>query len=277
MKTNNNIILDFSEFDSQKFKAKIYDLKTKEKSKAIHSLWSEISEVYHTKEESEFLLSILSGNESKHILDPSFGSGFPLKVLKKRNYTNLYASDIPSNDLLEPFCNSDSIRWFYSSFKDLHKNTIRKNYDVIIVIGASLSYCQSWDLSSKVINLQIQEVFNSLNGLKNILNEKGVLYVGNAKTYHSGNKEDNLPFYDNNQNLKMRWILTYNWKEKSKNWKCVYYNEFLNEKFNIELKSHLFTNQMLIEYCKKYFEDVELIKSPENCPEDLIKCSKPIR
>lgn len=277
METNNNIILDFLEFDNLAFKTKIFDLRTKEKSKAIHSLWSEISEVYHTKEESDFLLSILSGYEDKHILDASYGSGFPIKTLKNNNFINLYASDIPSNDLLEPFCKYDGIKYFHSTFKDLDKNTIRKNYDIIIVIGASLSYCQSWNLTQKAIILRIEEIFNSLNGLKNVLSENGILYIGNAKTYHSGNNEDNLPFYDNNQNLKMRWMLSYDWEKKKKKWKCIYYNELLDEKFNIELESHLFTNQLLIEYCQKYFEDVQIIEGPENCPEDLIKCSKPLK
>jgi len=275
METNSNIILDFSSFTEVSFKTKILEIRTKEESQAIHTLWNEISEVYHTIEEGEFLLSILKGNEDKHILDPAFGSGFPLRFIKKHNFFNLYASDIPSNNLLEPFCKMDGIKYFHSSFKHLDINTIRKNFDIILVIGASLSYCQSWNLSDKTKNLEIQEVYNSLNGLKSVLNENGILYIGNAKTYHSGNNEDNLSYYDNNQNLKMRWIPSYDWKKKKKNWKCIFYNEKTEEKFNIELESHLFSNQMLIEYCQKYFEDVELIESPVNCPEDLIKCSKP--
>lgn len=277
MTTNSNLILDFNNFTDELLKEKIFEIRTKEDSQTIHALWKEISEIYHSKEEGEFLLSILKGNENRHILDPSFGSGFPLKLFKKNNFKNLYASDIPSNNLLQNICEINDIKYFQSTFKHLVNNTIRKNYDIILVLGASLSYCQSWNLTKNLPSLEIQEIYDSLNGLKSVLDENGVLYIGNAKTYHSGNAEDNLPFYDNNQNLRMRWILTYDWEARKKNWKCIYYNELLTKEFNIELESHLFTNQMLIEYCKKYFEEVQLIESPENCPEDLIKCSKPIK
>lgn len=270
----NNILLSFSDYDESVLRSKIIDIKTIEESKAIHSRWQKISEIYHTTEEEKFILEILKNMEDKYILDPSFGSGFPLHLLKKHNFSNLYASDIPSNNLLESICEDEKIRCFHSSFKDLARDTIRKDYDIIFVIGASLSYCQSWELNKKS-HLDIQEIYNSIKGLKNVLDKGGVLYIGNAKVYHSGNTIDNIPFYDADKNIRMRWILTYDWINNKKLWNCKFYDKHAKEKFDIELESHLFTNDMLINYCMKYFDDVQLITSPKNCPEDIIKCSKP--
>ncbi|MCE1164620.1 MAG: hypothetical protein LWX07_04360 [Bacteroidetes bacterium] len=274
MNKENKIILDFSDYDKAVIKNKIIELKKKENSRTIHALWSQISDYYHTKEESEFILNLLVGAEEKNILDPSFGSGYPLLLLKRNQFENLYASDIKSNNLLEQICRTNEIKYFSSSFKDLKDNSLRKNFDIIIVIGASLSYCQSWDTSIKNIKLDINELFESIKGLGSVLNENGTLYVGNAKIYHSGNNEDNLIFYDTNGELRMRWQLIYNWNEKKKRWLCKFYKDSSEEKFKIELESHLFSNDMLIEYCRKFFKEVQLIKGPDKCPEDIIKCCK---
>lgn len=243
----------------------------------IHDLWDEVSELYHTREEQEFLLELLSGAKESLILDPSYGSGFFINLLYNNNYRNIFSSDIRTNHLLKQRNEIANIPWFYSEFKDLQINSLKKEFDFIFVVGASLSYCQSWDLNFSFNEslFDLNEIFKSIDGLKSVLSSTGVLFIGNAKTYNSGNNPDRISFYDSHKNLKMKWALHYDWVKKLKKWECELFDSEFKSKEKFALHSHLFSNEMLVEYCSVYFNDVEIINAPSGCPEDIIKCSNP--
>lgn len=265
-----------------KDKSKIENLISKHKIREhrnakIHDLWDEISNLYHTENEKLFLLELLEDSKQSLILDPSFGSGFFINLLRNNNYRNVFASDIRSNHLLKYRSEKAKIPSFYSEFKDLQNNSRKKEFDKIFVIGASLSYCQSWELDFSFNDtiFDINEILKSIEGLKSILSTEGTLFIGNAKTYHLGNNPDVKTFYDSNNNLKMKWVLHYNWEKKLKKWECELFDNEYKSKEKFALHSHLFSNEMLVEYCNTYFNDVTIIDAPSGCPEDIIKCSNP--
>jgi len=251
----------------------------------LHEHWDFISNYYHTEQEDKFILNILKGEEKSSFLDPSFGSGYLIDLLLKNNFQHIYTSDIPSNKFLGKKIDNNTyyknVKYFFSHFQNLKSQTIKKNYDNIMVIGASLSYCQNWE-KNKMVILNKEEILKSIEGLKSVLSKEGNLYIGNAKTYNSAYKikkpNEIISFFDStNNNLRvMRWTLEFDWSKLEKKWTCEIFDvtkNVIKEKFS--LNSHLFTNEMLKTYCKEFFNDVEIIIAPEGCPEDIIKCTNP--
>lgn len=246
--------------------------------KTLSLLWSIASEIYHTNSEYVFLKNLLKPNYRIH--DSSFGSGFPMINLYKDNFKNISCSDIDEGNLniLERKQEILKISFphFKSSFKELPKNVFTK-CDIVLCIGSSLSYCDSWDDEIKEVSSFNEGIIESILGMRSILNKNGKLIIGNSKLYQKSKSQDLIEFEEiviDNHSYKMNWHLNYDWMNFKKSWTCVIMKDGY-KKFDVKLISHLFNEDDLKKMCSSVFHNVEMIYPIGDVPEYYLICQEP--
>lgn len=245
----------------------------------LASKWGIVSDAYHNDTEVEILSQVLTEYKNKLIHDSACGAGYHAILLAQYGWKNISVSDgDPDNfEVLERRMKDKGVQLAYkhAKFTEL-KDAGITNCEVIICLGSSLTYCDSWEERITTVEGMNMGVSEALDGLKAALAPSGLLIIGNSKLYQKSKDSDSLNFPPtqlDGKTYKVKWQLTYDWSQFIKRWHCEITDE-VNDIETINIYSHLFDEETLKDLCKDLFSQPPLVvDTPGDCPEYYILCS----
>jgi hypothetical protein len=163
---------------------------------------------------------------------------------------------------------------FVSKYADLWTH-FDHDIDVMLCTGSSLSYCDSWSASRVAVSRDNDGVVEALRALEKCIRPDGVLIIGNGKCYKKTRSQDLIeyaPLLVGDDIVNVNWLLTYDWHNLIKHWTATVTRT--NGGVDcIQMESHLFDSEMLVNMCREVFSHVEILETPKELAEYFVLCS----
>jgi hypothetical protein len=244
----------------------------------LASKWDIVSRAYHTNAETEDLARLLHEFRATRIHDAACGTGFPVLDLAARGFPSCSASDAREDHThllaLRKQERELQLPVQTARFTELAAHGIRDR-DVVLCIGSSLTYCDSWTEDAVEVAPHNEGVLTALEALRSAMTPGGLLVLGNSKLYEKARADAQIRFprvKAADTGWDVSWDLRFDWGRSLKMWRCNLLGDNGAHE-HIAMASHLFDAAALLGWCDRLFGHTTFAQTSGANPEYYVLCS----